>query len=429
MFLVLVSLLCFTIISAQENDYSLKNDETEKKNFISYFNQSYIELANTTLPKYTGDVKKRLKESFTDFTKEFVKEIEDNQFIYDSRFTGKANEILAELKSKNPTIPKEIKILISKQTTLNAYCLPNGTLVMHMGLFYWLNNEDQLAAIIAHEIAHKMLNHGIESQVKFIEDNFSDKSKKLVKNINRNEVRKADYAFDLFKSQLYSNAKIKQSHEYAADSLSYLLLKPTNYNLGQITSAMRLSIKYDSIKPVGLQKEIYKQVFHSEKQPFQDKWLKMEDFSQYNYDLYKEKINKDSISSHPDMELRIAKLEKNYPELLNTKTIEASDAFKKLEKLAEMNIVPSLTDLENYGYAIYLCLLNIQRENELVHHKLWLGKNFQKIYEARKNYTLNRYLDRIDPKNHSESYQQFLSFMWNLKLDELKNIAEFYDKT
>jgi hypothetical protein len=74
-------------------------------------------------------------------------------------------------------------------------------------------------------------------------------------------------------------------------------------------------------------------------------------------------------------------------------------------------------------------LLNLQNNEEEAHHKLWLGKIFQKVWDARKNYTLNRYLDRIDPKNHSESYQQFLSFMWNLKLEELKNIADFYQKS
>ena len=61
-------------------------------------------------------------------------------------------------------------------------------------------------------------------------------------------------------------------------------------------------------------------------------------------------------------------------------------------------------------------------------HKKLLGEGFKKIYQARKEYKLNRYLDRIDPKNQSESYIQFLSFMWNLSLEEIKNIADFYDK-
>jgi hypothetical protein len=47
-------------------------------------------------------------------------------------------------------------------------------------------------------------------------------------------------------------------------------------------------------------------------------------------------------------------------------------------------------------------------------------------HQARKEYKLNRYLDAIDPKEHSESYIQFLSFMWNLELEEINQIATHY---
>ena len=104
------------------------------------------------------------------------------------------------------------------------------------------------------------------------------------------EVKKADKAFDLFKTQLYAQGERRRQHEYEADSLAYIYLKKTKYHVSQITATMRLSIKYDSIKPTGLTNKIYYETFNLPNQPFQDKWLKMEDFSQYNYDLYKEKI-------------------------------------------------------------------------------------------------------------------------------------------
>jgi hypothetical protein len=59
-------------------------------------------------------------------------------FLFDDRFLKKANEMLEEFKQKNSIIPKNVKVYISKNTTLNAYCLPDGTFVLHMGLFYWL---------------------------------------------------------------------------------------------------------------------------------------------------------------------------------------------------------------------------------------------------------------------------------------------------
>ena len=87
---------------------------------------------------------------------------------------------------------------------------------------------------------------------------------------------------------------------------------------------------------------------------------------------------------------------------------------------------------EDYGICIYICMYRLQKEDiaeeDKKYYEKYLGENFQKIYKARKDYTLNRYLDRIEPKEHDESYIQFLSFMWNLNLNEIKNIADFYSK-
>ena len=101
-----------------------------------------------------------------------------------------------------------------------------------------------------------------------------------------------------------------------------------------------------------------------------------------------------------------------------------------MSNIAYMETVPNLYFDEEFGLSIYAALLYIERNKENEDYfKEWLGKSFQKIYEARKNYTLNRYLNRVSPNEQSESYQQFLSFMWNLKPDEIKKIADYYSKT
>ena len=156
----------------------------------------------------------------------------------------------------------------------------------------------------------------------------------------------------------------------------------------------------------------------------------MEDFSAYNYANYKEKLDKDSLSSHPEIVERIQRLEKNFPELSKEELPEKSKdpSFLALKKAARFEILPNFYHSEDYGLGIYTAMQFIQDGEEENYYQSWLGKSFQKIYEARKNYNLNRYLDRVDPKNQSESYQQFLNFMWNLSLDDIKNIAEFYNK-
>ncbi|MFV0531986.1 MAG: hypothetical protein ACK5MD_11200 [Flavobacteriales bacterium] len=50
----------------------------------------------------------------------------------------------------------------------------------------------------------------------------------------------------------------------------------------------------------------------------------------------------------------------------------------------------------------------------------------EQIYQARKEYKLNKYLEQLAPNEQSKSYQQFLIFMWNLNLEELKFISDYY---
>ena len=93
-----------------------------------------------------------------------------------------------------------------------------------------------------------------------------------------------------------------------------------------------------------------------------------------------------------------------------------------------MEVLPNLWYSEQYGRGIYAAMQFLQDKEDENYYQEWLGKLFEQIYTARKNYNLNRYLDRIEPKKQSESYQQFLSFMWNLNLAEIKNIADYYNE-
>lgn len=44
--------------------------------------------------------------------------------------------------------------------SINAICLPGGKVILNSGLFKVAKNDDQLAAIIAHEMAHALSRHG-----------------------------------------------------------------------------------------------------------------------------------------------------------------------------------------------------------------------------------------------------------------------------
>ena len=54
------------------------------------------------------------------------------------------------------------EFFIINKEMLNAFCLPGGKIFVYKGLFRAVQNEDQLAVVIAHEVAHAIARHGAE---------------------------------------------------------------------------------------------------------------------------------------------------------------------------------------------------------------------------------------------------------------------------
>ena len=121
---------------------------------------------------------------------------------------------------------------------------------------------------------------------------------------------KAVKAYDLLKKQTYSKGIISRKHEIESDSLGYLLYSNSSFKKTEFINAFKNLEQYDTISPNEVVTDTYKKIFTIPGQAFKEKWLNMEDFSGYNYSNYTEKINKDSISTHPEINERIAILKK-----------------------------------------------------------------------------------------------------------------------
>ncbi len=58
---------------------------------------------------------------------------------------------------------ERLRVRVIADPTLNAFAMPTGALFIHTGLLARLENEAQLAAILAHELTHAVHRHGLRS--------------------------------------------------------------------------------------------------------------------------------------------------------------------------------------------------------------------------------------------------------------------------
>ena len=64
--------------------------------------------------------------------------------------------------------PGSVNLLIQRNPIANASMFPNGTLMITTGLISLLHSEDELAAVLSHEIAHFVLDHSVQNYNKMV---------------------------------------------------------------------------------------------------------------------------------------------------------------------------------------------------------------------------------------------------------------------
>ena len=73
------------------------------------------------------------------------------------------NQYLDNIKEKllvnHPQLQQEVHVYILQSTIVNAYSLPNGIVLVTMGMLAQVTNEAELAFVLAHEIAHYSEHH------------------------------------------------------------------------------------------------------------------------------------------------------------------------------------------------------------------------------------------------------------------------------
>ncbi len=428
-FLLLFFLVSF--ISFSQNYIALDTSNYEKRSdLLKKIDTDFQLLEKQIKKRYRGKLRKGITASFNRIHDDISKSIRKKRVVLNATFKGYIDSLTNSIITNNKNIIDEkISVFVIKQNSPNALSMGRGLIFLNMGLFSYLDNEQQLISVITHEIAHQLLNHTENTIVSRAKMEISKEKKQQVKRIRKKRYNTHSEAFSVLKNILYNNSEKRRKQEVEADSLGYLLYKNTKLSANEYLQTLYLLKNYDSLPNIKVDSTVYKTFFDLPEQPFKHEWMKIEDFDSYNYNHFKNKIDKDSLKSHPELDERITNLKRIFStDFSGSKELknESNSNFKKLKEIANQESIINLFYNESYGLSIYSILNKLMEKPENSYYKKWLGINFTKLYEAKKKYQFNRHVDKIIPNKQDKSYQQFLSFLWNLRLNEIKQIADYY---
>ncbi|MES2679186.1 MAG: M48 family metallopeptidase [Bacteroidota bacterium] len=261
------------------------------------------------------------------------------------------DSIKDRLLAPEPKLKAEIKIFLTRYTNANAFCFPDGSIFMNSGLLAVVDNESELAFIIAHEMAHYAEQHNIKDLKKLF------------------LIREKELNYQNKNSDTYRSLRFSRESEFDADAWALQLMAQAGYDVKMAGSAL-LKLKE---KPTGTELD-YVKIFSTSELKIDTSWItqkarknaKRHFESDESSTIATGKLD-DIFETHPDLDKRIEAInlmarnikKTTAPERWNFNQIREIARFERIENNYEQQdylntVVNSLRQLEKYPDNLYL---------------------------------------------------------------------------
>jgi predicted Zn-dependent protease len=113
---------------------------------------------------------------------------------------------------------------------VNAWCMPGGKIVVYTGILPLTKDEDGLAVVLGHEVAHALLNHGQQRSSAAILQQIGATGVNIFAAEKSPETQALAMTVYGAGSNLFGMLPFSRAHENEADHIGLLLMAIANYN-------------------------------------------------------------------------------------------------------------------------------------------------------------------------------------------------------
>lgn len=144
--------------------------------------------------------------------------------------------------------------LVLDSDEINAFATPGGHVFITRGLLRCCRNEDELAAVLAHEIGHIQMRHGMKAiQKARMAEALTILAREGVKTYGDEELIKLSNSFGDVISDITTtliNNGYSRAYEYEADKAAITILRRAGYQTGALVNMLQVMGK--QLRPGGI---------------------------------------------------------------------------------------------------------------------------------------------------------------------------------
>ena len=281
--------------------------------------------------------------------------------FFNDPITSYVNKVADELLKNDQEMRKKLQFYTVRSSAVNAFATNQGIIFVNVGLLAQLENEAQLAFVLAHEIAHVQDGHPLEM---FLESQKIDRYTKrsdLVQNTS-------------FDDQIVAKNFYSKELESCADSKGLKLFLKSNYSIDELDGVFDvLQYAYLPFDITAIPRSYFENEYI---QLPDDYFMAAEDMNGIS-DTYDED---DSKSTHPSIESRRNAVRTSIGQLSNLlrkKFIQSTkEQFLTLRDIARFELAYYYLHNFRFQDAIYACFVLQQKYPDSKYlHKI-IAKSF-----------------------------------------------------
>ena len=365
------------------------------------------------------------REMITDRNNALIHLFRNDEVIYDTLFLNKCHSIAGRIIAANKNyLFDSIKFYINRSAVPNAACYGEGTIMINLGLLLWIDNDDELAFVLAHEMSHQVLNHLQTQMERNIATLTSEGFKEEIKDIKKSKEGKYERFRKLMKDLSVETGRHSTYKENEADSLAAVLIQQAGFN--KINGAVVL-LKLDNSDAIFTSQALYSLKDFFEKVPVDQSFFvvkrKYNGLSSATVTMNADK-DFDSVKTHPNCI-------KRYEAIAGQGSGPAVNCCTSLSSLyiaykgkAMLEIVRNLYENNAIGLCAHFCIFSLQNNYDPAIYNTFLSLCFSQLYWS------DKHLQRFNAVNakalRETTLKSIQDYLFDASIADLDKLSAYF---
>jgi beta-barrel assembly-enhancing protease len=326
--------------------------------------------------------------------------------LYGDSLSNYTREVAAKLLGNQPDLFAKLQFYTLKVNESNAFSTDQGIVFCTVGLLAQIENEAQLAYILAHEISHYTKKHVLESYV------FSSSG----------QTNRTDYA-----GQINDMGKFSKSAEFEADTLAIEMFNGAGYDKNEIANTFNVLLyAYLPFEELKLEQTYYNKGFC---------YIPPSQFPNEYRPITAAEDKSDLNSTHPNMKSRkqlAASQLSDYTDWGSELNSLGDDYFYKIQRIARFESVRNNLFESEFGKALY-SLYTLEKSYPTSHYlarckaQAWLGlAQFKTGAKFSKTVDRKKSLEGESANMHLLLYEMDNKTIVTMALRQIKDVMDMF---